>query len=200
MTGCHPLREDVSWNASLLTSASTEDSHPLREDVSWNVTVSTIVLRPFTSSSSWGCELKCWPRRLFPPQSRHPLREDVSWNVPLSFLRLLPWGHPLREDVSWNIQWESWWITCGVILFVRMWVEMFCFVQCWACRIVILFVRMWVEIIFYTDGACSGNRHPLREDVSWNTWWRTRKPNRRVILFVRMWVEILSSVFWTLQC
>ena len=38
----------------------------------------------------------------------------------------------------------------------------------------------------------SNARHPLREDVSWNTLWWKWLVRHRVILFVRMWVEIQS--------
>ena len=36
--------------------------------------------------------------------------------------------------------------------------------------------------------------HPLREDVSWNTWGNiTTAPSFTVILFVRMWVEMMFT-------
>ena len=132
--------------------------------------------------------------------------------------RTRKWSHPLREDVSWNID------------AVEQKVEGVLSSSSWGCELkyfcleiknqtfsVILFVRMWVEIIFYTDGACSGNRHPLREDVSWNkeskyideelrrhplredVSWNDNpelleEENVHVILFVRMWVEMECPV------
>ena len=161
-----------------------------------------------------------WHRRI--SLNRHPLREDVSWNYAIREQIVSTQSHPLREDVSWNTSIRDFIKGVIVILFVRMWVEMLLWSEARLYLHVILFVRMWVEILYAHDVVlrkrvilfvrmwveisgllCKwGNFrcHPLREDVSWNTWWRTRKPNRRVILFVRMWVEILSSVFWTLQC
>ena len=76
------------------------------------------------SSSSWGCELK------------YTLS---GW---LCFIR----SHPLREDVSWNKTHVSY----------RLW------------NVVILFVRMWVEMWYINGVGVKWERHPLREDVSWN--------------------------------
>ena len=100
---CHPLREDVSWNYSRDYKISVLAGHPLREDVSWNVRN--------TEGKTVGIG--------------HPLREDVSWNgFPL--LYFIPSNsHPLREDVSWN-KYSQFAVKDGaVILFVRMWVEIF---------------------------------------------------------------------------
>ena len=80
---------------------------------------------------------------------------------------------------------------------------------------VILFVRMWVEITPMGNRSFRSDRHPLREDVSWNIEWQTNRliygshplredvswnvksgcsyTARVVILFVRMWVEILLT-------
>ena len=80
---------------------------------------------------------------------------------------------------------------------------------------VILFVRMWVEISAITYTSNSTQRHPLREDVSWNvsssdststpschplredvSWnapYTYGVPILLVILFVRMWVEIIHD-------
>ena len=99
------------------------------------------------SSSSWGCELK--------------------------YLSLInksdSCGHPLREDVSWNVYNIINYFLSPVILFVRMWVEIFCF----------------------TLPNRPLLRHPLREDVSWNICSSVKSSKQTVvILFVRMWVEI----------
>ena len=125
--------------------------------------------------------------------------------------------HPLREDVSWNNSFRTFSTSNAVILFVRMWVEIFNIINIsrgwmssssWGCelkysvyvltgddQLVILFVRMWVEMRL--SPAISDNRHshPLREDVSWNKYMvGATLICIAVILFVRMWVEILNNV------
>ena len=76
----HPPREDVSWNdrttmgridkvVILLVRMWVEITqeqfmirltcHPPREDVSWNVVSACELCKTGSSSSSWGCELKC---------------------------------------------------------------------------------------------------------------------------------------------
>ena len=105
--------------------------------------------RLYRSSSSWGCELKC----MYLPEDScilpcHPLREDVSWNATFHVLHHPRWSHPLREDVSWNLKPATIPLTKLVILFVRMWVEMFSIHSYTNLKAVILFVRMWVEIYF----------------------------------------------------
>ena len=105
-------------------------------------------------------------------------------------------GHPLREDVSWNKTHVSY----------RLW------------NVVILFVRMWVEMWYINGVGVKWERHPLREDVSWNmsfnvsyndwmmsssSWGCELKYINRymytlaahVILFVRMWVEMTLLLF-----
>ena len=131
-------------------------------------------LSNLSSSSSWGCELKCCSKRRTIKLHGHPLREDVSWNISVKELYdNRDKCHPLREDVSWNMFLETQIVLQSVILFVRMWVEI-CF---WnlppSLPGVILFVRMWVEISF--------SRYAV--------------PTQPVILFVRMWVEITKLIF-----
>ena len=106
-----------------------------------------------------------------------------------------------------------------VILFVRMWVEMYCVPFPFSSNVVILFVRMWVEMYAFWMFFSMLQRHPLREDVSWNiscliliirsishplredvSWnvlpfWN--KCLFVVILFVRMWDEI--SRIWLIK-
>ena len=77
------------------------------------------------SSSSWGCELKYCFYSGYTCKSRHPLREDVSWNNVYDDLKQKLMGHPLREDVSWNTASALFLLPPFVILFVRMWVEMY---------------------------------------------------------------------------
>ena len=102
------------------------------------------------SSSSWGCELKYLFFKITQNLIGHPLREDVSWNKFAVFFNTSNNGHPLREDVSWNNPFHS------------------------------------CERIFL--------RHPLREDVSWNTFFVFCNLLPAVILFVRMWVEIFFPI------
>ena len=146
--------------------------------------------KSLSSSSSWGCELKCnQGNRYFVPfcvilfvrmwveilvflsgvfgTFRHPLREDVSWNS-VSFLHpFWPYRHPLREDVSWNT--GAPWIASGisVILFVRMWVEIS--TSFWYCSTVSSSSSWGCELKYRSSLDCFRNFcHPLREDVSWN--------------------------------
>ena len=101
--GGHPLREDVSWNIDSFDSSTISLSHPLREDVSWNVQCQRIFLSGAKSSSSWGCELKYYETDYGSDRLSHPLREDVSWNAKI-------YKKKFKRPV---------------ILFVRMWVEIF---------------------------------------------------------------------------
>ena len=54
---------------------------------------------------------------------------------------------------------------CRVILYARMWIEMFtiCIVSCSV--LVILYARMWIEINCCTDLPNPNACHPLCEDV-----------------------------------
>ena len=165
------------------------------------------------SSSSWGCELKYMAYiHQSPKLYRHPLREDVSWNEyvvmkqgdkgVILFVRM--WveiylaillslrspSHPLREDVSWNMHHtiisspgssssSSWgcelkWLLCLSLPRYRSSSSSWgCELKCMSCHL-------------RKNYLC----HPLREDVSWNTFSPQVVIFSTVILFVRMWVEI----------
>ena len=168
----HPLREDVSWNNTKNCYALTNVRHPLREDVSWNreicirAKVRTVILfvRMWveiiiafasgsvipSSSSSWGCELKCRICENRAKEDSHPLREDVSWNKTYwSFVITLSgssssWGCELKF-----LRYFRRFPIVPVILFVRMWVEIFQKDTYIWLDVVILFVRMWVEIVMF---------------------------------------------------
>ena len=73
--------------------------------------------------------------------------------------------------MSWNITRFLTGLKDIVILFVRMWVEIFFIYSTSLNNFVILFVRMWVEM----------------------TQRMQKVGNPSVILFVRMWVEILKN-------
>ena len=98
--------------------------------------------------------------------------------------------HPLYEDVNWNeLQLFADGGT-GVILYMRMWIEM-----CWyhsnpAQQGVILYMRMWIEMLtalaLYSAGIC----HPLYEDVNWNSLTFLLIFLSSVILYMRMWIEM----------
>ena len=78
---------------------------------------------------------------------------------------------PLREAVSWNDREQALADIDAVSLFVRLWVEIKDednqqYYQC-----VSLFVRLWVEMLlqsYFLDGK---KRQPLREAVSWNSFY-----------------------------
>ena len=126
----------------------------------------------FTSSSSWGCELKCvYHNRLSCCQTGHPPREDVSWNIDCGIKNDGKPSHPPREDVSWNEIPFKFIVFLAVILLVRMWVEIPMLLLISYPTPVILLVRMWVEMLEkqFPDSDCV------------------------VILLVRMWVEISES-------
>ena len=101
------LLSSSSWGCELkyLFRNATDcwNCHPLREDVSWN----TYAIHKSKHSM------------------RHPLREDVSWNIIKTVKEDKQIRHPLREDVSWNVSYSLQISLYSVILFVRMWVEMF---------------------------------------------------------------------------
>ena len=147
-----------------------------------------------SSSSSWGCELKYFKIHfIYATVTGHPLREDVSWN---SFCFCFVWFLLVilfvRMWVEIFYQGCKWYVT-GVILFVRMWVEIEAVQPDHHFLSVILFVRMWVEMSSVWLPALCSSCHPLREDVSWNAFEGTGWHVGTVILFVRMWVEILLS-------
>ena len=91
--------------------------------------------------------------------------------LPNGLYRNRTYCHPLREDVSWNKKQIRKALASAVILFVRMWVEIFHVIHKSFCKL----------------------RHPLREDVSWNVLFHCVLHKLRVILFVRMWVEIADN-------
>ena len=120
------------------------------------------------SSSSWGCELKCYNVWWYPFTTCHPLREDVSWNT-------------LRRDSSCTTQLSSSSWGCELKLFTTVLYN--CFEMSsssWGCEL-----KCSKYIL-----CCSCSGHPLREDVSWNVTSKTTATLSSVILFVRMWVEI----------
>ena len=148
----------------------------------------------FSSSSSWGCELKYDWMVFYYQIHRHPLREDVSWNVrtaenPAGRKKSSSsWGCELKSFSAFHISSSS--------LSSSSWgceLKYFDFVlnvnpnmssSSWGCELKWQY-RILVRPVY---------SHPLREDVSWNvTLWKTNE-EFRVILFVRMWVEILESV------
>ena len=146
---------------------------------------------PWSSSSSWGCELKCWAPWLPASNRSHPLREDVSWNILAHEYIYILFGHPLREDVSWNDDTEereenvgsssSWGceLKCKVMYLVAIstWSS-----SSWGCELKCTAIK----------ASIFENRHPLREDVSWNITLHRCSSGLSVILFVRMWVEMSS--------
>ena len=107
----HPLREDVSWNDYVTTNG--KDVDVILFVRMWvEIGQVDITYQAFTSSSSWGCELKyAVTDNKFLFHLRHPLREDVSWNISPFLTLLIKRSHPLREDVSWNTKPNFWsWI------------------------------------------------------------------------------------------
>ena len=77
-----------------------------------------------TSSSSWGCELKCLTSCEMLWWSSHPLREDVSWND-VGYGRVgASCRHPPREDVGWNLEEYGVNHRCSNMVFlVGRWIE-----------------------------------------------------------------------------
>ena len=141
------------------------------------------------SSSSWGCELKYQQCKVLPCSKRHPPREDVSWNKNASYnnyaseviLLVRMWVEIVLATSMWN--WRN------VILLVRMWVEMMMkslrrkkhqSSSSWGCELKYNFHSAWQkQFLSSSSWGCElkykfprlldiGNRHPPREDVSWN--------------------------------
>ena len=172
----HPLREDVSWNVFYHGYKSPFYSHPLREDVSWNMSILSIFagLTVILFVRMWVEIADSFCELIQPPSSS-------SWGCELKWLMAV-----FIESVV-------------VILFVRMWVEILQSAaipeyhkssSSWGCE---LKYRVWCG---YTHWNC----HPLREDVSWNTFGLSSPFSYSVILFVRMWVEIGDSSFISYLC
>ena len=114
------------------------------------------------SSSSWGCELKyvCgWHSSIF---KGHPLREDVSWNRKEG----LKWWIRLSSSSSWGCELKCYYPTF--------------------CNLPTLSSSSWGCELKYSDKVeiLKRERHPLREDVSWNflikknQWWELCHPLR----------------------
>ena len=144
-----------------------------------------------SSSSSWGCELKCcWPswsdiRRkvillvrmwveieililYFHRILRHPPREDVSWNNSPSVCV----SEPPTSSSSWGCELKYlepmiWAIRITVILLVRMWVEIDKNLRN---GVMAASSSSWGCELKYPVFVCVGRAgcHPPREDVSWN--------------------------------
>ena len=120
--------------------------HPLYEDVNWNTPDVAGNKTERSSSSIWGCELKyIWRWR------------DLHWK-----------SHPLYEDVNWNSQKNTCHHGQMVILYMRMWIEMFLCLKISRSAYVILYMRMWIEML--------PNLLLL--------------PCETVILYMRMWIEM----------
>ena len=168
----HPLREDVSWNTNCNTLEELRKGHPLREDVSWNVEGGSYSFS-ITSSSSWGCELKCNVLLQYTWKNM----SSSLWGCELKYITCslccFDYRHPPCEDVSWNSDAPSV-LLYGrdVILLVRLWVEIYVRWTLYWDRKVILLVRMWVEINLQRFTTFSFT----------------------VILLVRLWVEIMKSL------
>ena len=167
------------------------------------------------SSSSWGCELKCYTAlKETANRRRHPLREDVSWNIVSIWYRLWNLCHPLREDVSWNaldttlfhmflghpLREDVSWNVLLEMYFLRQHCHPLREDVSWNLHHTFLSIphqssSSWGCELKYSHAqiVCVGCGHPLREDVSWNTSLRYGCRLDCVILFVRMWVEMSSS-------
>ena len=147
------------------------------------------------SSSSWGCELKCFP---YPGYFRlavilfvrmwveicpwknctTTVTSSSSWGCELKYREVFPQRnascHPLREDVSWNY---------GIlkILYFQSVSS-----SSWGCELKYLqSIRRSVH-----------SRHPLREDVSWNLEeYGVNHRCSNMVLLVGRWIEIFLIVF-----
>ena len=114
--GCELKYQGCKWYV-------TGYGHPLREDVSWNATMfDDIHLQHVILFVRMWVEIHLEEIPLA-QHSCHPLREDVSWNYSQLFYTTVLKCHPLREDVSWNVLSTYCVVPAPVILFVRMWVE-----------------------------------------------------------------------------
>ena len=121
----HPLREDVSWNTSIIKIIIMLEHVILFVRMWVEITLQFFNDNSNTaSSSSWGCELK------YNNCSLHFHLYGVilfvrMWVEILKAIYQIATedSHPLREDVSWNVDNCSVFEILPVILFVRMWVE-----------------------------------------------------------------------------
>ena len=121
---------------------------------------------------------------------RHPLYEDVNWNE----LQLFADGG--TGVILYMRMWiEMCWYHSnpaqqGVILYMRMWIEIEPCPVILFPDLVILYMRMWIEMLtalaLYSAGIC----HPLYEDVNWNSLTFLLIFLSSVILYMRMWIEM----------
>ena len=176
------------------------------------------------SSSSWGCELKYLRFAVHPGRSGvillvrmwvemvdvqkqvyHRQQSSSSWGCELKYEWLTAKeqnrSHPPREDVSWNVDGSVTWEMDGVILLVRMWVEISLETVDFLLLLVILLVRMWVEIsAVFVNTIDNPVILLVRMWVEITSAGHFRSWNCRVILLVRMWVEMLTGIWdWLLR-
>ena len=134
---------ETRWNQ---TDSSISWRRPLREVVSWNLILAAEIQMNWSSTSSWGRELKLHKEETDPETYNvdlfvrswvetymamglywlyrgRPLREVVSWNIPLVLIQKVSVCRPLREVVSWNSISQLCFYIFVVDLFVRPWVE-----------------------------------------------------------------------------
>ena len=141
-----------SWVEMIIPSLCPPvlSSRPLREVVSWNIVIITNQRKNL----------------------RRPLREVVSWNILYGSVLCEEWGSTSswgRELKCWKI--NRWKRGKTVDLFVRSWVEISAVLLLHYMSNVDLFVRSWVEMPAHQSGWMYDLRRPLREVVSWNTYF-----------------------------
>ena len=203
----------MNWNFSTDLFPTIKSCHPLYEDVNWNQDQILPRSRWCTSSSIWGCELKCFYSAAFHVINCHPLYEDVNWNG----------LHP--EDLHGKQSSSSIW-GCE-LKWVHIKNRLFCYgssSSIWGCELKYRLKRsthwrlpsssiwgcelkykamqryhkiqvsssIWgcelkylpVSVLVHYSG------HPLYEDVNWNGSVSFGFPIGTVILYMRMWIEI----------
>ena len=129
----------------------------------------------------------------------HPLCEDVDWNKnkELATKGVMSsssmWGCGLKSKQESRL-----FMVRGVILYVRMWIEIWLKKDVIPCAYVILYARMWIEMIQVRDSLFNGQvilRARMWIEIVWSY---TISAWASVILRAKMWIEIFNDIWLAL--
>ena len=194
MLYCQPLREAVSWNVPVAAKANGGIGQPLREAVSWNVMI--VSDRLLINVSLF---VRLWVEINFPFRIYGELQVSLFVRLWVEISTVNSQLQQFVVSLFVRLWVEITAIngtapTTDVSLFVRLWVEMCSVAQhhgavvsasSWGCELkytrrlysarsvwVSLFVRLWVEILRFRYVQMCHFGQPLREAVSWNTYYK----------------------------
>ena len=170
-SNCHPLYEDVNWNAVI---------NP-RCQPSWVI----LYMRMWIEIRNSDYEKNCQGVILY-------MRMWIEISILLHNLQP-PESHPLYEDVNWNASCNSLLLSAAVILYMRMWIEIRQFQIYISHQVVILYMRMWIEILPVVTAWY------LSRVILYMRMWieifhqSIYTQPILVILYMRMWIEMIQN-------